>query len=66
MPTKKAQTKTLKVTQIRSVVGRPVEQRATVRALGLKRINDVAVHSDTPAIRGMIFKVKHLVEVEES
>ena len=66
MPTKKAQTKTLKVTQVRSVVGRPVEQRATVRALGLKRINDVAVHSDTPAIRGMIFKVKHLVEVEES
>ncbi len=66
MPTKKkAEAKSLRVRQIRSVVGRPAEQRRTVRALGLKRINDVAEHHDTPAIRGMIFKVKHLVEVEE-
>ena len=65
MPRKKSEAKSLKVKQVRSVVGRPADQRATVRALGLKRINDVAEHTDTPAIRGMIFKVKHLVEVEE-
>ena len=47
-----------------SSAGQPT-QRATVRALGLKRINDTAEHADTPAIRGMIFKVQHLVEVEE-
>ncbi len=65
MPAKKPQVKSLKVKQVRSVVGRPPGQRATVRALGLKRINDVAEHADTPVVRGMIFKVKHLVEVEE-
>lgn len=65
MPAKKAPAKTLKVTQVRSCIGRPADQRATVRALGLKRINDSAEHVDTPAIRGMLFKVKHLVNVEE-
>lgn len=65
MPAKKPEVKSLKVKQVRSVVGRPPGQRATVRALGLKRINDVAEHVDNPVIRGMIFKVKHLVEVEE-
>ncbi len=66
MPAKKAAAKkTLKVTQVRSVIGRPADQRATVRALGLKRINDTAEHVDTPTIRGMLFKVKHLVNVEE-
>ncbi len=62
---KKAAAKTLRVRQVRSVIGRPQNQRATVRALGLKRINDTAEHVDSPAIRGMIFKVQHLVEVEE-
>ncbi len=62
---KKATAKTLRVRQVRSVIGRPQDQRATVRALGLKRINDTAEHVDTPAIRGMIFKVQHLVEVED-
>ena len=56
----------LKVTQKRSVIGRPVDQKRTVRALGLKRINDVAVHDDKPEIRGMINKVIHLVEFEET
>lgn len=65
MSAKKSEVKSLKVKQVRSVVGRPPGQRATVRALGLKRINDVAEHVDNPVIRGMIFKVKHLVEVEE-
>lgn len=55
----------LKITQVRSAIGLPKDQKATVRALGLKRMNDTAVQPDTPAIRGMVFKVKHLVEVEE-
>ena len=55
----------LKVTQTRSRIGRPRPQRATVRSLGLKRIGDVVIKEDRPEIRGMIFKVSHLVEVEE-
>lgn len=58
--------KTLKVRQVRSVIGSPRDQKATVRALGLKRMNDTAEHADTPQVRGMIFKVKHLVEVTEA
>jgi large subunit ribosomal protein L30 len=41
------------------------DQRATVRALGIRRMNHAVEHTDTPQIRGMIFKVRHLVEVEE-
>lgn len=55
----------LKVKQVRSTNERPEDQRATVRALGLRRIRDTQVHNDTPQIRGMINKVNHLVEVEE-
>ena len=55
----------LKVTQIRSVINRPKEQKATVRRLGLHRINDTVVKDDRPEIRGMIAKVGHLVKVEE-
>jgi large subunit ribosomal protein L30 len=55
----------LRVTQKRSLIGRPRPQRATVRSLGLKRIGDVVVKEDRPEIRGMLFKVSHLVEVEE-
>ncbi|PKQ28127.1 MAG: 50S ribosomal protein L30 [Candidatus Anoxymicrobium japonicum] len=55
----------LKVTLKRSLVGRPPDQRGTVRALGLKRIGHTVEKEDRPEIRGMIFKVKHLVEVEE-
>ncbi|MEA5076494.1 MAG: 50S ribosomal protein L30 [Coriobacteriia bacterium] len=58
--------KTLKITQVRSAIGLPKDQKATVRALGLKRMNDTVEQADTPVIRGMIFKVKHLVEVEEA
>ena len=55
----------LKVTQIRSKIGRQQSQRNTLRSLGLKRINDVVVKEDRPEIRGMIFTVNHLVTVEE-
>ena len=55
----------LKITQVRSALGRGAKQQGTIRALGLKRLNDSALHDDKPEIRGMIRKVEHLVEVEE-
>ena len=55
----------LKVTQVRSVIHRPKDQKDTVRRLGLHRINDSIVKEDRPEIRGMIRKVQHLVRVEE-
>jgi large subunit ribosomal protein L30 len=55
----------LKVTQRRSVIGRPKDQKDTVRRLGLHRIRDSVVKDDRPEVRGMIEKVKHLVDVEE-
>ena len=55
----------LKVTQVRSVIGSKQGHKRTVRALGLKRIHDTRVHEDTPQIRGMLHKVRHLVRVEE-
>jgi len=56
----------LKVTQIRSVIHRPKDQKATVRRLGLHRLGDTVVKDDRPEIRGMIAKVSHLVRVEET
>jgi large subunit ribosomal protein L30 len=55
----------IKVTQRRSVIGRPKDQKDTIRRLGLHRINDSVVKDDRPEIRGMVAKVRHLVEVEE-
>ena len=55
----------IKVTQIRSVIDRPKDQKSTVRRLGLHRIRDSVIKEDRPEIRGMIAKVEHLVEVEE-
>ena len=55
----------LLVTQIRSAIDRPRDQKATVRALGLHRLRDSVVKEDRPEIRGMIAKVAHLVTVEE-
>ena len=57
--------KTLRITLVRSTIGRPPRQRATVRALGLKRIRHTVEQPDRPEIRGMIRKVPHLVSVEE-
>jgi large subunit ribosomal protein L30 len=58
--------KTIKITQIKSALGRAPRHRRTVRALGLKRIGDSAVQPDNPAIRGMIATVGYLLKVEES
>jgi large subunit ribosomal protein L30 len=57
--------KTLTITQVRSTIGCPPDQRGTVRALGLKRIRHTVEQADTAVIRGMIYKVRHLVEVRE-
>ena len=55
----------LRVTQVKSVIGSKQDHKRTVRALGLKRIRDSRVHEDTPQIRGMLHKVRHLVSYEE-
>ncbi|MDI6800057.1 MAG: 50S ribosomal protein L30 [Actinomycetota bacterium] len=54
----------LKLKQVGSAIGRNKKQKLTIRALGLKRLGDVVVHSDTLEIRGMVDKVSHLLEVE--
>ena len=56
---------TVKVTQIRSPIGRPGDQRATLIGLGLNKMHKTSELEDTPAVRGMINKVKHLTRVEE-
>lgn len=58
-------TKKLKITQIRSGIDRPGRQKRTIRALGIRRMQQTVVHVDTPQIRGMVDKVSHLVSVEE-
>jgi large subunit ribosomal protein L30 len=55
----------LRVTQTRSVIHRPKDQKDTVRRLGLHRIRDSVIKEDRPDIRGMLAKVRHLVSVEE-
>jgi large subunit ribosomal protein L30 len=57
--------KLLRVTLIKSPIGYSKRQKGTVRALGLHHISHTVEHDDTPVIRGMIHKVKHLVRVEE-
>lgn len=59
------QTKTLRIKQVRSTIGHPKDQGVTLRALGLHHINDVVEMPDNASVRGMILKVRHLVEVEE-
>jgi large subunit ribosomal protein L30 len=65
MAKKKAETKKLKVTLVRSPIGNPEPQKRTVKALGLRRMHQTIIHNDTPALRGMLDKVRHLVEVIE-
>ncbi len=59
-----AATKTVKVTQTGSPIGRPKDQRATLIGLKLNKMNRTSELKDTPAVRGMIDKVSHLVRVE--
>ena len=55
----------LKIKQKRSTIGRPLDQKKTIHALGLRKINQVVVRGNTPSIRGMVAKVRHLVDVQE-
>ena len=59
-------TKSLKITLIKSPIGYSTRQKNTVRALGLRRMGQTVEHCDTPAIRGMVDKVFHLIEVDAS
>ncbi|HNZ64217.1 MAG TPA: 50S ribosomal protein L30 [Smithella sp.] len=56
----------LKITKVKSVIGRPEKQRKILKGMGLTKLNKTVTLSDTPQIRGMINKVIHLVSVEES
>jgi large subunit ribosomal protein L30 len=56
--------KNFKLKLVKSVIGCPPDQRATIKGLGLRKMNSNVVVKDTPEMRGMIFKVKHLLEVE--
>lgn len=56
----------IKITQVKSLIDRPKRQKDTVKALGLKKINQTVVHDASPQILGMIEKVSHLVKVEEA
>lgn len=55
----------LKITLKKSGIGFPKDQRETLSALGLRRLNQQVVKEDNPSVRGMVYKVRHLVEVEE-
>jgi len=56
----------LRITWIKSTIGYAKEQRATIKALGLRRLHQSVVHPDSPSLRGMLLKVKHLIRVEEA
>lgn len=55
----------LKITQISSTIRRQENQKRTIRALGLRKMHQTVIQPDNPQIRGMVFKVKHLIQVEE-
>ncbi len=55
----------LRIRQVKSASGHRFDQDRTIKALGIRRMNHTVEHDDTPQIRGMIFKVRHLVQVEE-
>jgi len=55
----------IKITQVKSPINRPLRQKKTMQALGLKKMNQTVEREDTPQIRGMIQKVLHMVKVEE-
>lgn len=54
----------ISIVQIRSAIGRKMDQKATLEALGIHGLHRPVIHRDTPQIRGMIFKVAHLVKAE--
>jgi len=65
MPKKASSGKSLRVTLVKSPIGFPKDQKATVKALGLRRMHQTVEHKDTPALRGMLTKIIHLLKIEE-
>jgi large subunit ribosomal protein L30 len=65
MSAAKKKQKTIQVKYVRSVIGRPKEQRLVVQSLGLRKLNQVVEREDTPAVRGMVAKIPHLVQIIE-
>ena len=57
--------KTLRIKQVRSAIGRPPNQHEVLRGLGLRRLSQVVERQDTPAVRGMVAKIPHLVQLVE-
>jgi len=55
----------LRITYIKSAIGYSADQKETIKSLGLRKLNSSIVREDTPVVRGMIFKVRHLVTVQE-
>ncbi|GAP10352.1 MAG: 50S ribosomal protein L30 [Bellilinea sp.] len=65
MAEKKQSPKMLRITWVKSAIGYSEQHKATIRALGLRRLNQTVIHEDTPTLRGMLRKVNHLVKIEE-
>jgi len=65
MPKKETTGKTLRVTLVKSPIGYTKDQKKTARALGLNRMNQTVEHKDSPALRGMLTKIIHLLRIEE-
>lgn len=65
MPKKATSGKTLRVTWVKSDIGFTKDQKATIKALGLRRLHQTIEHKDTPALRGMLTKVIHMLKIEE-
>jgi len=65
MPKQETSEKILRVTWVKSDIGFPYDQKATIKALGLRRLHQTVEHKDTPALRGMLKKVIHMLKIEE-
>ena len=66
MAEKKAETKKLKITLVRSIIGQVPKNRATIKAMGLRKINQTVELPDNDATRGQIRQVRHMIKVEEA
>ena len=62
----KSVSKKIKITQVKSAIGRLENQKATIKALGIRKLNKSVIHDDNAVIRGMVNTVKHLVKVEDA
>jgi len=65
MPKNQSAGKILRITWVRSDIGYTKDQKATVKALGLRRLHQTVEHKDTPALRGMLNKIIHMLKIEE-